>query len=180
MSQKLRFIFIIAAIVLVCDQVTKWWVVAHMPFGTEWQIHPAFFSLVHYRNKGAAFGFLSGWDSQFRDIFFYVLAFLALGLLFSLVKQVPDDRKAKVLPIALIFGGALGNILDRIFRGSVVDFLLVHWDNQHVSWSLGTFSLDFDLIWPAFNVADSAITVGVVCLMIQMLTEPKKEALDTH
>ncbi len=176
MNQKLKTVLILSPLVLVLDQLTKWFVVKNIPYGGLVEVIPRFFDLVHYRNKGAAFGFLSQWDSAYRDIFFYVLAVFAILFLFSFLKQIPEDNKKAIIPVALIFGGAMGNIIDRIFRGSVVDFLLVHWDNRHVSWSVAGWSLDFDLVWPAFNVADSAISVSVIWLFIVMTIVPKKEA----
>ena len=139
------------------DQLTKWIITRTIPYGTEVTVLKNFFDLVHARNRGAAFGFLSQWNSGNRDLFFYALSALALFFLFYYLKELPSGRRGGILPISLIFGGAVGNILDRIFRGSVVDFLSFHWYNHS--------AFGVSLTWPAFNVADSAITVGVLWLM---------------
>lgn len=158
MKSKLKTVFLIAPVVIFLDQVTKWIIVHTIPYGSQVTIWENFFDLVHARNRGAAFGFLSQWNSNNRDLFFYALSIFAIIFLFYYLKEIPAGKKSAIIPIGLILGGAVGNIADRILRGSVVDFLSFHWYNHQV--------FGINLIWPAFNVADSAITIGVFWLML--------------
>jgi len=176
MKEKLKIFFILAAFVFVVDQYTKWLVVQNISYGHHIVVWENFFDLVHYRNKGAAFGILSTWDSPYRDIFFYVLSAIAVVFLFYYLKQVPNDKKWGAVPIGLIFGGALGNICDRIFRGSVVDFLSVHWYDRALEFTIFGKQIYLSLVWPAFNVADSAISTSVVCLLVMMAFEKPESA----
>ena len=145
---------ILAVVVGVLDQITKQMVMANLQLG---QMIPvtSFFDLVLVFNTGAAFSFLAehgGWQRWF----FTVLAVAISGWLLSLMYQ---HRHEKLLPaaFALIIGGALGNVYDRLVHGAVVDFLHFH----YAGWS-----------WPAFNLADSAITVGVVMMLWGQLFGP--------
>ncbi len=165
-SKKIKILLLVSSLVFALDHFTKWLVVKYIPYTSGFAVIENYFDLVHYRNKGAAFGFLSGWDSPFRDVVFYILALCAVFFLFSFLKQI--SKPSGVIPIALIFGGALGNVVDRIFRGGVVDFLSLHWHNQTVSWTIFDRFFDLNLTWPAFNVADSAISIGVVWLILSM------------
>jgi signal peptidase II len=138
---------ILAAVVSVLDQLTKQLVLANLHYG---QVIPitGFFDLVLVFNRGAAFSFLaehSGWQRWFFTV-------LAVGISGWLLTLMHHHRHEKLLPaaFALIIGGALGNVYDRMVHGAVVDFLHFH----YAGWS-----------WPAFNLADSAITVGVVMML---------------
>ena len=134
--------YLIALIVLVLDQLTKTWVIAEFYLGQR-EIITSFFNLVHVHNYGAAFSFLSdagGWQRWF---------FAALSAVVSAVIVVWIEG----LALALILGGALGNLYDRLVLGYVVDFLDFHWSGSH---------------FPAFNVADSGITMGAVLLILDM------------
>src|SRR5690606_11670701 len=117
-------------------------------FGEKIPVIPDYFEIVHIRNRGAAFGMFSQWDSHYREWFFYgitLVALVALTLLYA--KTKPGERKVQI-PLALILGGALGNLVDRIFRGSVIDFLRFHWREQTAHFNL--FGKDFQivLVWP--------------------------------
>jgi signal peptidase II len=150
---------ILSAAVIVLDLATKQWISAHFRFGEELRI-TSFFSLVLTYNTGAAFSFLSG-ASGWQRWFFIGLAAAAGVFLTWLLR-----RGGSVLycaGLSLILGGALGNVWDRITLGKVVDFILVHW-NRH----------DF----PAFNVADSAITVGAVLLILDSFRQRHAEVAE--
>ena len=138
---------ILAVVVGVLDQVTKQLVLANLHRGEMIPV-TGFFDLVLVFNTGAAFSFLAehgGWQRWFFTV-------LALGISAWLLALMHHQRHEKLLPaaFALIIGGALGNVYDRIVHGAVVDFLHFH----YAGWS-----------WPAFNLADSAITVGVVLML---------------
>jgi len=147
----------LSGLVIVLDQLTKFWVVSALRLGQSIEL-AAFFNLVFVYNPGAAFSFLSdagGWQRWF----FIVLAIAVSGWLTLLIRQHAAER---LLPLAaaLILGGALGNVIDRIRFGAVVDFVDVHAAGWH---------------FPAFNVADSAISVGVALLILQQLFFAEKE-----
>lgn len=134
---------------IVLDQLTKLWVVSAFKYGQTVAV-TSFFNLVLVYNPGAAFSFLS--DASGWQRWFFVA--LALGISVWLVALIRAHAAERLLPLAasLILGGALGNVIDRVLYGAVVDFLDVHAAGYH---------------WPAFNVADSAITLGVVLLVWQ-------------
>lgn len=178
MKQKMKTSLVVAFVILVLDHITKAIVVRYMSIGDVIPVAEGFFDWVHVRNRGAAFGFLAGWDSGLRDVFFYILSGVAVFFLVSFLKQLPPQKMKSSIPVGLILGGAVGNLLDRIFRGSVVDFVSVYWGKDvHVLELLGR-QMVFSLQWPAFNVADSAITVGVFWLVTVLLMLPKSDLKD--
>lgn len=140
--------FLISAAVVVADQLTKWLVLARFAPGERLEVTP-FFNLVLAFNKGAAFSFLAGaggWQTPLLVAF----ALVACVIVSVLLLRSPG-RTLFCAGLALILGGALGNLLDRLRLGHVVDFLDLHAAGWH---------------WPAFNVADSAITVGAALLIV--------------
>jgi len=139
-------LLLIAGCVVILDQLTKLVITEALPLYDEVVVIPGVFNIVHYLNPGGAFGFLAGVDSSLRHLFFVVVAILALGLVVYLYKATPTTHRFLSAAFALIFGGAVGNLIDRLRFGHVVDFLDFYLNTWH---------------WPAFNVADSAITVGI-------------------
>ncbi|MEK6742246.1 MAG: signal peptidase II [Nitrospirota bacterium] len=150
------FSAIIAAIILL-DQLTKQLVVRSFNLHESVRIIPGFFDLTYVRNPGAAFGFLAGAPGVWRSIFFITVSIVALAVIVALVRQTRD--RLSLIALSLIGGGAVGNLIDRIRFGEVVDF---------IDWYYRAFH------WPTFNIADSAITIGVGLLAIDMLL-PKKQ-----
>ncbi len=138
-------IFLILFVVL-ADQLTKLWIMNSLPLYGKRIIIPGFFNLVHVTNTGAAFGLLAGEHTLWRQVFFIGVALVALGAIFFAYREVKTKGFVFTVAAGLIAGGALGNLVDRIRFGAVVDFLDFYVKHYH---------------WPAFNVADSAITVGV-------------------
>ena len=104
------------------------------------------FNLTYVRNTGAAFGIFAGSAEIFRRPFLILVSILASGFIISLLRRLEDRQKGLLSALAFVLGGAIGNLIDRIFYGEVIDFLDVYWRDYH---------------WPAFNIADSFITVGV-------------------
>ena len=153
-------IFILgAAVVISLDQITKNAISSRFLMHEAYAVINGFFNLVYVMNPGAAFGFLASASPTFRYIFFIVVTFIAILLIiYYLVKSKPESI-ATVLSLALIFAGAVGNLIDRIRFGAVVDFLDVY---------IGTWH------WPAFNVADSAITVGAILMIWEMIINAQK------
>ena len=150
---------LLAGLVIAADQLTKLWVAHELALGTSIYVLPVF-DLVHVRNTGAAFSFLagaSGWQREF---------FLLVGLAAStwIVWMLARAARTQVLfcvALSLILGGALGNVVDRVRLGAVVDFLHFHWGPHY---------------FPAFNVADTAISCGAALLILDALRQGRKAA----
>lgn len=169
----------IALVVLALDHLTKWLIVKNFAFGDGLEIIPSFFDLVHYRNTGAAFGFLAGWDSSFKDLFFYLFATIAVVFIALYVRKLPQNQAKQVVPLALIIGGALGNVSDRFIRGWVVDFLSFHWNYERLQTQIFGRDIDLLLAWPAFNVADMGISIGVFTLIFMTFRADKEAKQDS-
>ena len=151
-----------ALAVVLLDQIAKLWIASGFALHESRPLISGFFNLVHVRNRGMAFGIMNrpGADWGFALLLGVTLAAVAL-LLFWFYSLKSKDRTL-VLPLALILGGAVGNLLDRIRTGEVIDFL---------DFSIGPYH------WPAFNVADSAITAGTLWLAVKVLfhSTPKEK-----
>jgi signal peptidase II len=146
--------FSLSAIIVAVDLYTKHLILGAFAYGEQLKI-TSFFDLVRYHNEGAAFGFLNdagGWQKWF----FTAISVVAVVVITYLIKKNPS-QKLFCLGLALVLGGAIGNLYDRITLGYVVDFLNFHIDNYY---------------WPAFNVADSAICVGVAILLLDSFKKP--------
>lgn len=173
---KVKILAVIIPVVVILDQFTKWLILRNIPLGASLPVIPGLFDIVHTRNKGAAFGFLSNLPENIRLPFFFVVSAVALGLITIYFLRLKDPRKGIAVCLALVLGGALGNIWDRIRLGEVVDFLSLHWYDKVVRWNIGRAWFRFRLEWPAFNVADAAISVAVVWLMILMMKDGEKRS----
>ena len=173
MNSRKKILAVTIPVVFLLDQFTKYLIVLYLPQGSSLPILPGLFDIVHSRNKGAAFGFMSGLPDSIRLPFFFILSLIALLLIVIYFIKMKDDRASVSLCLGLILGGAAGNIFDRIRLGEVVDFLSFHWYDKVVSLNRPGYSMAFRLEWPAFNVADSAISIAVNWLLILMLF-PKK------
>jgi len=141
---------LLSAAVIALDQWTKALIVAHLYVGQRVVLIPHLLDLTLAHNTGAAFSFLAGAGGWQRWLFTLLAIGISLALVWALART-PRGAWRNALPFALIIGGALGNLIDRLRLGYVVDFILVHWRN--------------DWYYPAFNVADSAISVGAVLLV---------------
>ncbi len=146
----MRFVILII-LVIVLDQWSKLWIVEHFTLYESRQIIPGLFSLTYLTNTGAAFGMLAGQPSLWRQVFFVSIALVALVVIGIMYRKLRSDSVWYEISLAFIAGGAIGNLIDRVRLGSVVDFLDVYIGTHH---------------WPAFNVADSAITVGVAIFLV--------------
>jgi len=149
-------------LVIALDQLTKIWVVKSFHLHESLEIIPNFFSLTYLTNKGAAFGFLAGVTAAWRHYFFLILASVALVLICIAWFRMRKDHRFYGPALALIAGGAIGNVIDRVRFGAVVDFLDFYVAGHH---------------WPAFNVADSAITVGVALFLLANFLEERQKKL---
>jgi len=154
---KLRLVLVIVVAIVVLDQATKAIVDHAMPLYRSIPIIENFFSLTYIRNTGAAFGILARSGEAFRRTFLIGFSVIAIGFIIAMLKRLPSDEKVLTVALAFILGGACGNLIDRLFYGEVIDFLDFYdfyWSGYH---------------WPAFNVADSFITVGVVIILVRLL-----------
>lgn len=161
MKNKYLWVGSIAFTVIVLDQLTKFLVMRSIPKFGALRVIPGFFDLVNVRNPGAAFGILNGAHGSWRAAFFIFVSIAALALIAVLVRKAAD--RLTIVAFSLIGGGAVGNLIDRVRFGEVVDFI----DWYYRSWH-----------WPTFNIADSAITIGVGLLAIDMLFA-KKQGMTT-
>jgi signal peptidase II len=156
--RNILFAVVVCPVILL-DQLTKGWIIATMPIHDSFPIIEGFFNIVHVRNPGAAFGFLAGASPLFRSVFFIAVTLAAIFLILHYLRHATIEEPLLVLSLALILSGAIGNLIDRIRFGEVVDFLDVYVKTYH---------------WPAFNVADSAISIGASLLVVAILMQEKK------
>jgi len=154
--QRFRLLGLVTAVMLLLDQGTKYLVDSRFAYGESISLLDNFFHLTYVRNKGAAFGILA--NSSFRIPFFILVSLVALGGILWYLRRVSEQQRLIHWALALIFSGALGNLIDRVRLGEVIDFLDAHWYQYH---------------WPAFNVADSAITIGVGLLLLDIWREER-------
>jgi signal peptidase II len=149
-----RSTYLLVVVVLMSlDQLTKALIDRNIPLQGSREVIPGFFNLTHIRNRGAIFGFFSQSDSRILYVFLTLVSVAALGLVIYYFFKTPLSEKLMKMSLSLILAGALGNLIDRVFRGHVIDFLDFYVKEWH---------------WPSFNVADSCITVGA-CLLIFIL-----------
>ncbi|MFN7935016.1 MAG: signal peptidase II [Bryobacteraceae bacterium] len=155
--------FAISGAVFAADRGSKYWIEQNVSAFDTLTVVPGVFHIIHAQNRGAAFGFLNQNEGPFRvflliGVSSVILAYVALQL-WRMPKAMWPQESLTAAALAMVFGGALGNLFDRIVRGSVTDFLQVF---------IGTYE------WPSFNVADSAITVGA-CLLFLALWRAKPQ-----
>ena len=147
--------------VIVLDQITKAVLRRTLDLHEYRPVIDGFVSISHVRNRGAAFGILSEAGLPYQGVLLSLVSLLALGAIAVYALRLPAEARLPRLALALVIGGAIGNLIDRLRFGYVVDFIHVYW-RQHV--------------WPDFNLADSAISTGVVLLLLDMLRSPRREA----
>ncbi|PYQ17184.1 MAG: signal peptidase II [Acidobacteria bacterium] len=152
------FYVVVAALVVALDQVTKMLVDRLMSLHESRLLVDGVLRLTYVQNRGAAFGILSEADLPYQSLLFAVVSLAALGAIAAYAWRLPARNRLPQTALALIMGGALGNLLDRARLGYVIDFVDAYWGAHH---------------WPAFNVADSAISVGVVLLVADILRQPQ-------
>ena len=164
MSGATRYVFLalVSTATILLDQATKLQIMQTMRLHESIPVIPNLFSITYIRNPGAAFGILASSSNGFRLLFFGFASLFALVLLGTIFFRLRHDDWVGQLSIAGIFGGAIGNLLDRVRFGEVIDFLDFYIDAYH---------------WPAFNVADAAISIGVCFLIAHFMLEKKKEGV---
>jgi signal peptidase II len=146
--------------IVVADQATKWLVVSRLPLYEDFPVISGLLSLQYVRNSGAVFGFLSGAEIPGKPYLFALLSTLALAALAHYARTIPPDERLPRFALRLVIGGAIGNLIDRVRFGYVVDFVKMHWQGH---------------VWPNYNIADSAISIGLVLLIIDSLRPRHRE-----
>ena len=158
MKKKYIIFSVTLGIVLILDQVTKIYVSSVMFLHDSFPVIDGFFNITYIRNPGAAFGFLADSSHVFRFIFFVAIAIIAILLILFLIKKAKDEELVFTFSLSLILGGAVGNLIDRVRFGEVIDFLDFYIASYH---------------WPAFNMADTAISCGAIVLLFEMFKRKK-------
>jgi len=128
-------------------------VTIHVPLHYSISVVEGFFSITHIRNPGVAFGLFAGHESEYKVLFFVVISIIAILAILIIFHQTPDDKRMVKVGLILIFSGAIGNLIDRILHKEVIDFLDFFYNGSH---------------WPAFNVEDSCITIGVSFMIVDL------------
>jgi signal peptidase II len=195
---KWTLLALITSAVLIADQATKYLAVEHLTYtfqvarartlpdkvkafftqkdilerglsdGRQVQVFRKFWQFQYTQNRGAAWGFLSRSGEKFRVPFFHLISLAAVIFIFSYYRRLAVDQRYLQVALALVLGGALGNAICRVLRGYVIDF--IDWHLSDPFWQRPR------LHWPTFNIADSAITVGLVMLVLEMLFARKPAA----
>jgi len=157
---KNKYLWILSTIgtVLILDQLTKYLIETRVRLYSTITVIPGFFNITHVRNRGAAFGILSGTPGIWRSVFFITVTIVAIAVIARLIWTTRE--RLLLIAFSLIGGGAVGNLIDRVRYGEVVDF---------IQWYVKSY------YWPSFNIADSAISVGVGLLVIEMLLRKPQE-----
>ena len=153
---KLRFVTLIAGAGVLLDQLSKHYIDSTFELYQSVTVLENFFHITYIRNRGAAFGIFS--DNALRLPFFITVSLIAIVAIVWYLRQIRTDQVLSQLALGLILSGAIGNLIDRVRFGEVIDFIDVHWYSYH---------------WPAFNVADSAICVGVGLLLLETWREDR-------
>jgi signal peptidase II len=161
-TMKTKYLLLagISGAIITLDQLTKLYILTGFRLGESLEVIPNFFNITYVRNFGAAFGFLADSHPAFREIFFLSVPLLAMIVILQALKTTEESDRPTILSFSLIFGGAIGNYIDRLRFRYVVDFLDFH---------LAGYS------WPAFNIADSSIVVGVSILLLLTFTRKNKK-----
>ncbi len=158
MPRRLPYLLVIGLVVAL-DQLTKRLITLSLDLHEYRSLVDGLLSLSHVQNHGAAFGLLSDADLPYQSLLFSVLSLLALGAIAVYAFRLPAEVRLPQFALSLVLGGALGNLIDRIRLGYVIDFIHVYWQHHQ---------------WPDFNVADSAISVGVALLILDILRAPQE------
>jgi len=149
-----KYHFLISMAVIVLDRLTKWIIAQRLTLHDGVQVIPGFFRIIHTENRGAAFGLFADSPSEWKVGLLILFSLIALLIVSALLWKNSHSMTTTGIGLALILGGAIGNLWDRVMSGHVVDFLLFY---------IGSYQ------WPAFNLADSAIVVGAGLLVFEIV-----------
>ena len=159
MKKKYFILSATVAAVVLLDYITKAYIDSNMSLHESIAVIGGFLNVTYVRNPGAAFSFLASASPGFRSVFFLTVTVLAIILVLYYIAKSKTEEPLMVFALSLILSGALGNFIDRMRLGEVIDFIDVHLSDYH---------------WPAFNVADSAITVGAFIMLFALFKRPKE------
>jgi signal peptidase II len=160
-STRTQIIIAVVLGIVLLDQATKILVAQTIPLYERIPVVPSFFDLTHLRNPGAAFSLFAQAPEWFRQPFFLVVTGIAIVALSVFLHHAKEEGLLLTIAVSGVLAGAIGNLIDRIVYGEVIDFLLVYWGDYH---------------WPAFNVADACITLGVIGLLWTSFRAPSAPA----
>ncbi len=160
-TEKYRFLLLTVTVIVLLDQATKTWIHKTMTLHQSIPVIPDFFSLTYIRNAGAAFGLFSGNGGGLRTAFFVTITLIAVVAFVIFYSRTPHEDRILRLALSMVTGGAIGNFIDRVRMGEVIDFLDFYIRSYH---------------WPTFNVADSCISIGVGLFILHALITPKADS----
>jgi signal peptidase II len=160
LKTKYIILFATVAVMTLLDFITKAYISSTMFLHESFVVIGGFLNITHVRNPGAAFSFLADAPPVFRFVFFVTVTVLAIVLVLTYIAKSKIEEPFMILGLSLIMSGAVGNLIDRVRFGEVIDFIDVYVGSHH---------------WPAFNVADSAISVGAVILLLEMFRGTKRQ-----
>jgi signal peptidase II len=164
-AKKWQFVGTWLILIVVLDQLTKIIVDRTIPLHHSIPIIDGLFSLTYVRNTGAAFGIFAGSHEAFRLPFLVLVSALAICFIIVMLRRLREQETGLITALAFILGGAVGNLIDRALHGEVIDFLDFYWSNYH---------------WPAFNLADSFITVGVAITLFYLIKAKDEDPFAAH
>ncbi|MBT6855972.1 MAG: signal peptidase II [Nitrospina sp.] len=153
MRNKYFLLFVVSGVLVVMDQYTKFMVALHIPLNYSVEVIEGIFNLTHIRNSGVAFGLFASQQSEYKALMFIIISSIAILAILVIFHQNPKEKKLVQVGLILIFSGAIGNLIDRALHGEVIDFFDFVVRGHH---------------FPAFNIADSCITVGVALMVVDL------------
>lgn len=163
---KYLFLFVISSALIVIDQYTKFMVTLHIPLNYSVKVVDGFFNLTHIRNSGVAFGIFSDQHSELKPYLLIFISIIAIMAILIIFHQTGKNKKMAQTGLVLVFSGAIGNLIDRVLHKEVIDFIDFFIHNNH---------------WPAFNIADSCITIGVMLMVADMFVSGEtSSSSDSH
>ena len=163
LSNRYLHLFLASNILIILDQYTKMLVDKHIPKHHFIMVIDNFFAITHIRNPGVAFGLFADGPSEYKTYLFIGFSVIAIAAILVFFHQAPRENKMVRIALILIFSGAIGNLIDRILYQEVIDFLDFFYGSYH---------------WPAFNVADSCITIGVLLMFVDLIQAGKKPQVE--
>jgi signal peptidase II len=154
---KIKYLLLatVSGAIIAADQLTKIYIHTHFHLGESHTVISSFFDITYVRNFGAAFGFFATLGRNFREPFFVLVPIFAFAVIIFIMRTTLDSQKIQILSLSFIFGGAIGNYIDRLRFQYVIDFIDIHWKEVYH--------------WPAFNVADMAIVSGITILLYRII-----------
>ena len=155
LRNKYFLLFVISGVLIVVDQYTKFMVTLHIPLNYSVEVIEGLFNLTHIRNSGVAFGLFADQQSEYKALMFIAISTIAILAILIILHQNPKEKKLVQTGLILIFSGAIGNLIDRTLHGEVIDFFDFIINGHH---------------FPAFNIADSCITIGVALMVADLFS----------